>query len=192
MLSIGHKLFCVFNTTATIDDIIGMGSQEKLKSVENSLQAMEEEKKFTFHDKKSNVMVIKFKRKESKKATEKGNELNINVKKGKIEQVKEFKYLGESFNEKGDNKTKIQKRLSKIPYMIQVIKRYGSTEKVGKLSMHVRLKLLETVVMPTILYGTEIFTNITKEEYQELQKLQKKLLVGIFEVEEYSILGNDI
>ena len=126
-------------------------------------------------------MVIKFKRKESKKAVEKGNELNINVKKGKIEQVKEFKYLGESFNEKGDNKTKIQKRLSKIPYMIQVIKRYGSTEKVGKLSMQVRLKLLETVVMPTILYGTEIFTNITKEAYQELQKLQKKLLVGIFE-----------
>ena len=93
-----------------VDDIIGMGSQEKLKSVENSLQAMEEEKKFTFHDKKSNVMVIKFKRKESKKATEKGNELNINVKKGKIEQVKEFKYLGESFNEKGDNKTKNPKK----------------------------------------------------------------------------------
>ena len=167
-----------------VDDIIGMGSQEKLKSVEKSLQAMEEEKKFNFHDKKSNIMVIKFKRKESKKATEKTNELNINVKKGKIEQVKEIKYLGESFNENGDNKTKIQKRLSKIPYMIQTIKRYGSTEKVGKLSMQVRLKLLETVVMPTILYGTEIFTNITKEEYQEIQKLQKKLLVGTFEVEE--------
>ena len=68
--------------------------------------------------------------------------------------------------------------------MIQRIKRYGSIEKVGKLSLQVRLKLLETVVMPTILYGTEIFTNITKEEYQQIQKLQKKLLVGTFEVEE--------
>ena len=118
-----------------VDDIIGMGSQEKLKSVEKSLQAMEEEKKFTFHDKKSNIMVIKFKRKESKKATEEANELNINVEKGKIEQVKEIKYLGESFNENGDNKTKIQKRLCKIPCVIQTIKRYGSTEKVGKLSI---------------------------------------------------------
>ena len=59
-----------------VDDIIGMGSQEKLKSVEKSLQAMEEEKRFTFHDKQSKIMVIKFKMKESKKAIEKGNELN--------------------------------------------------------------------------------------------------------------------
>eukprot|EP00112_Aurelia_sp_Birch-Aquarium-sp1_P025000 Seg811.13 transcript_id=Seg811.13/GoldUCD/mRNA.D3Y31 product="hypothetical protein" protein_id=Seg811.13/GoldUCD/D3Y31 len=99
-----------------VDDIIGLGSREKLKSVEKSLQAMEEEKKFTFHDKKSNIMVMKFKRKKGKQAVEKEIEPNIKVKKGRIEQVKEFKYLGESFNENGDNKTKIQKRQSKIPY----------------------------------------------------------------------------
>ena len=129
-------------------------------------------------------MVINFKKKNSKKDTEKESELNIKVKKGKIDQVKEFKYLGESFNESGDNKTKIQKRLNKIPYMIQTIKRYGSTEKVGKLSMQVRLKLLKAVVMPTILYGTEIFTNLTREECQEIQKLHQSLLVGTFGVEE--------
>ena len=166
-----------------VDDIIGIGSKEKLKSVEKSLQAMEEEKKFTFHDKKSNIMIMKFQKKKTKKVAGK-DELNIKVKKGRIEQAKEFKYLGESYNEKGDNKTKIQKRLSKIPYMVQTIKRYGSTEKVGNLSMQVRLKILETVVMPTILYGTEKFTNISKEKYQEIEKLQKKLLVGTFEVED--------
>ena len=89
-----------------VDDIIGMGSQEKLKSVEKSLQAMEEEKKFTFHDKKSNIMVINFKRKKSKQVTGKENELNINVKKGKIEQVKEFKYLGEMRMETTKQKSK--------------------------------------------------------------------------------------
>ena len=166
-----------------VDDIIGIGSKEKLRSVEKSLQAMEEEKKFTFHNKKSNIMIMKFQKKKAEKVVGK-DELNIKVKKGRIEQVKEFKYLGESFNEKGDNKTKIQKRLSKIPYMIQTIKRYGSTEKVGNLSMQVRLKILETVVMPTILYGTGIFTNISKEEYHEIEKLQKKLPVGTFEVED--------
>ena len=81
-------------------------------------------------------------------------------------------------------KQKLKKRLSKIPYMIQTIKRYGSTEQVGKMSTQVRLKILETVVMPTILHGTEIFTNITKQEYEGIEKLQKKLLVGTFEVEE--------
>ena len=105
-----------------VDDIISIGSNEKLKSVEKSLQAMEEEKKFTFHDKISNIMIIKFQKKKAKKVVGK-DELNIKVKKGRIEQAKEFKHLGESYNEKGDNKTKIQKRLSKIPYMVQTIKK---------------------------------------------------------------------
>lgn len=58
---------------------------------------------------KSNIMIMRLKKgKKVKKVLEKEEELNIRVKKGRKE-IREFKYLGESFNENGDNLTKIQK-----------------------------------------------------------------------------------
>ncbi len=65
-----------------------------------------------------------------------------------------------------------------------MIKKFGSETQVGKMAIEVRLKILESIVMPSILYGTEVFINLTKKDNEDLEKLQKQLLVGLFEVEE--------
>ncbi len=80
------------------------------------------------------------------------------VQKGIIKSVEETKYLGQWINNKGNNKTKIRKKNDKINHMIITARRYCSEDNVGKMAIPIRIKILETVIMPTLTYGMETWT----------------------------------
>ena len=56
----------------------------------------------------------------------------------------------------------------------------GAKTQVRKEEVRVKLKLLETSLMPALLYGMEAWKKLSKAEFQHLEKIQGKPLKRIF------------
>eukprot|EP00112_Aurelia_sp_Birch-Aquarium-sp1_P022625 Seg6436.1 transcript_id=Seg6436.1/GoldUCD/mRNA.D3Y31 product="hypothetical protein" protein_id=Seg6436.1/GoldUCD/D3Y31 len=91
-----------------VDDILAIGTADNMARTEQNLMMLEETKKFTFSVDKSELIHMNFTNKKKKEEN-----TSITVKKGQIKRVSESKYLGEYINDKGDNKTRIQKKSNK-------------------------------------------------------------------------------
>ena len=157
-------------TLTYVDDICGIGSRENIKQVIENCRMMEENKKMTFNTDKSQYLIMTF---GSKKGL---RNIEEKVMKGKIGQTNEYKYLGDIFDERGSNMTNIKKRGEKLQYMIQTMVQYSSMIIQGKDSVETGLLIMEAIIMPTILANSETWTNLTKGEIDELEKMQKKVL----------------
>ena len=138
-------------------------------------KSLESLKGFTFSCKpeKSEVLVIGKKKEEQ--------EVKGTVKEGEIQAVTQYKYLGEWYSEKGDHSISIQKRKEKIEYMIHEIRKYGDVGRVGKMALAVRIKIYETVVVPTVFANVETWGIIKEKEMKELEGIQYKIIRGMME-----------
>ena len=122
---------------------------------------MEMKKKMTFNNKvgKTEYMVIGNHQEEIRTVT---NE----VKKGRIERVKEHKMLGTWLDESGTYGINIRKKKEKLKYMISSVKSDAHPRKIGTYAVEARLKLAEVVILPSILYNAEAFRDLKiKESY---------------------------
>ena len=108
--------------------------------------------------------------------------ISSTVKNGRIERVKEHKMLGTWFDETGEYGINIRKKKEKLQFMISTIRNQGSPAKVGKYAIETRLKLAETVVIPSLLYNAEAFAYYKEKDVQELESIQLAILTGILEV----------
>ena len=102
------------------------------------------------------------------------------IQNGPFREVQEYKYLGVWMDVTGKYNINIQKIEKKIPYMITTIKTTVNTSNMGTLAASARLKLMESVVMSSILYGVEAYPNITKKEMDRLERIQGKILRELF------------
>ena len=85
-------------------------------------------------------------------------------------------------NEKGTKQGNIEKKKQKVEYLLKEIKRYGDERKVGNMALEVRQKIYETVVVPTLFANIETWSKISETEIKELEKMQSKLLRGMYEL----------
>ena len=104
------------------------------------------------------------------------------VKNGMIKQVPQHKSLGTWFEESEGYTVNIEKNLQKLPFMILTTKVQASPSNLGTLAVQGRLKLLEAVVIPSLLYNTEAFQSIPEKDIQQLEKMQLKMLTEVLEV----------
>jgi len=85
-----------------------------IEQVGKNLAVIEEEKGYTFSLDKSNYMVIKT----GKKSVE---NLEIKVKRGKLERVGSYKFLGNWINEEGTMDTQVENIEKKIEGVIKAV-----------------------------------------------------------------------
>ena len=83
--------------------------------------------------------------------------------------------------------------IAKLEPMIREIKHIGNENKVGAMNAQIQKLLYETTVIPAVIYNMEVMTNVSKKEYDELEKIQKNstyrnIQPTIF----YTILGNSV
>ena len=137
---------------------------------------MERTKGYTFStkNKKTAILIVNKKRNRT-------YDIEVSVKKGKIEITNEYKYLGEWYNEKGDNSTSIQKKKEKITVYIRQIKFYGNEYILGKYTLLTRIKIYKTVIIPTIYHNIETWSKMSKKELNQLENIQGTILRAICE-----------
>ena len=117
-----------------------------------------------------------------KTGKEKDEMIDLKVKKGKIERVSEYKYLGIVINENGTVETHIDKLTKKGIGMMKDVAKMGHECNVGKLSTLIQLFLYEKVVIPSLTYNLEGITHWRKTDVTQLEEAQGKMLKMILKL----------
>ena len=127
---------------------------------------MEQRRKFKFNPKKSKYMVIN-------SGSGQTERIEGSVQEGPIEETNEYKYLGFWITQKHTIMRQIEANKAKLVPMIREIKHIGNENKVGAMNAQIQKLLYETTVIPAVIYNMEVMTNVSKKEYDELEKIQK-------------------
>ena len=164
------------NTGAVIfvDDIMGGGNSGPVRGVMTNCVKMETQKKMEFSTEKSNWMVMK-----TGKRNEQVEELDVEIKQGKIPQTDEYKYLGNWANEEGNMDKQLEVMEKRVGGVAREANLIGSYENVGDMEVVVKLLLYESTMVPTIFYNMEAWTNMRVADKQRLEVMQGKLLKKI-------------
>ena len=85
-------------------------------------------------------------------------------------------YMGDQYDKTGKNRSKIEKKMEKSKFIASEVKRQGSYTRVRKADTSTRILLLEAVVKPTLLFNTETWINITKEEMKIVNQAHYEVL----------------
>ena len=170
----GPKL--IIRSTQFVDDVSNAGSPRTTNNTIENCRMLEETKKMTFNNTNGKTEYV------IANPPSEPEMITSQVKKGNVNRVYEHKSLGMWIDEKGTYDVNIEKNKKKIPHMIASVKAIGSTGNVGRLAAQTRLKLVNTVIMPSILYNVEVVPRLTSGEIDKLEKMQHKILTEMLEV----------
>ena len=162
---------------AYVDDLGSAGSFNTANTTIQNCNVMEEEKKMTMNtdEGKSAILVVGKKRCL-------GNVTAV-VKRGEFKEVKEYKFLGTWFDQTGPFfMINIRKRETNIPYMISTTNRIASEWNMGIFSTRARLKMVESVLLKSLLYNIEAYPTFTKIEMRMLESMQGRMLKEVLNV----------
>ena len=134
------------------------------------MQFLEETKGFTYNNSEGKTEIMPMSWGNNKNKGTESNKPIVSVKKGAIGYTEKYKLLGDQYDKTGKNMPKIAKKMEKAKFIAGEVRRQGSYERVGHADTSTRLLLMEMVVKPTLLFNTETWINITKQEMDEVNK----------------------
>ncbi len=175
--TIGKKAVTVISPNAVIgaiifvDDIMAIGGMEMVREVMRNCVLAEEKKGWEFSTEKTNYMVML-----TGKRNEEIEEIDVEVKQGKIERTYQYKYNGNFINEKGNMDTQLDHMNRNIEWVVSQANVFSSWENVGSMEIQVKLFLYETTIEKSIFFNVEAWTNLRQEDEDRLEVIQGKIL----------------
>ena len=167
-----------------VDDMLGLGTAEMIEEIEPKMRFLEETKKYVFNNEKGKTEIMEMEL--SRRKSMGKDKPSISVNKGQIGYTEKYKCLGDMYDKTGKNMSKAEKKMEKVNFIAAEVKRKGSYSMVGKADTSVRVLLLEQVVKPTLLFNTETWVNVTKNELKALDKGHYQVLRKVFEQKEHT------
>ena len=163
-----------------VDDMNGMGDGKEIENMGRKMAVLEITKKFSFNNLcgKTEILPLTFKKRK------KGNVENVpvvTVKKGQVLKTEEYKYVGDWYDGKGSNLTKIKRKMKKSNHVITEVKKVSRYEMVGEADVEVRMLLLEMIVKPTLLFNTETWIDLKQKDIKEIEKHHYQIIRKAFE-----------
>ena len=148
-----------------------MVNKDTVKKAIKNTSILEQRRKFKFNPKKSKYMVINSGSGQTERA-----EGSVQEQKGPIEETNEYTSLGFWITQKHTIMRQIEANKAKLVPMIREIKHIGNKNKVEAMNAQIKKLLYETTVIPAVIYNMEVMTNVSKKEYDEIEKIKKQLL----------------
>ena len=160
-----------------MDDLESAGSSCTANNTIKNCSLMEERKKVNYNTDlgKSGILIVNGNGIGNGAVTEK-------VKNGSFKEVAEHKLLGTWIDKTGRYLINIIKRKEKLEFMIGSTKRIANSTTMGKLAISARLKMTETVLVPSFLFNAEAFPVFTNDELSLLEGVQATMLRRLLEV----------
>ena len=134
---------------------------------------MEREKLWEFSTEKSNWMCQKNRKR-------KVEDIEVDVKQGRIGKVRVYKYLGNMVNEDGNMDDQLKLMESKIGGIVCEGKRICCRSKIGKYEIEGKKLIYEQTAECSVFYNVEVWTNFRQSDKDKMESIQGKLLKGLF------------
>ena len=152
-----------------VDDIEGGGRREFVKAVMERCKELEDEKLWEFSVEKTKWMC----QSNGKKKLE---EIEVEVKQGKIERTKVYKYVGNMVNEKGNMDDQLKLMEGKVNGIVRDGKKMCCKYKIGRYEMEAKIVVYNQLAVPSIFYNVEVWTNFRKSDVEKMECLQGQFL----------------
>ena len=169
--AIGNVLYGILGY---VDDVLGAGTAEKIRTCIRNMRRLEILKKYTFGMDKTKYMIIETGKEEDEIIEEE-------VEGGLVERTEEHEYLGFWVNESGDCELQIQKKDKKLKGEVSTIRSLACVWNVGSMYFCIRLFLFEACIVPSMLYLIEAW-GANEKEVEQLEKMQHHILCNLLEV----------
>ena len=166
----------ILQATQYVDDITSAGSPRAINNTIYNCSLLEDQKKMSFsiENGKTEYVIINPK-KENEAITQ-------TVRKGHVPRAKEHKALGTWVDEKGTYGINVKKNKMRLSYMVETVRAYGSPKNVGIMALVTRIKLADSVTIPSLLYNIECVPKLNKEEIKNLESMQREILARVLDV----------
>ena len=167
----------VIKSTQFVDDVSTGGSARSINNTIYNCNRLEDSKKMTFNNSngKTEYTIVNPSNGEEEIIT-------ATVKNGFVKRVKEHKSLGLWIDEKGTYSINNLKNKTRIPHMVAYVKAVGSACKMGKMAIQARIKLMDSVIMKSLMHEVEVVPQLTGEEMRQMESMQHKILSKLLEV----------
>lgn len=150
------------------DQAMVANSNAGLQRIMDSLNKTSEEYGMKINLKKTKVMRI---------SRNGGSKITINIDGEKLEQVKQFSYLGSTVTEDGKSHSEIKRRI------ILGREAFNKNKELmrGKLELSLKKRLIKTIIWSGVLYGSETWT-LQKEDIKRLEAFEMWLYRRIMKI----------
>ena len=138
----------IYGILGYVDDVMGAGSAEKIRTCIRNMRWLEILKKYTFGMDKTKYMIMNTGKEEEEIIEEE-------LEGGEVERTGKHEYVGFWVNEDGDCETQIKKKSETLMGEVRRIRRLASKETVGNLYYCTRLFLYEACIVPSMLHGVD-------------------------------------
>ena len=126
-----------------------------------------------FSKKKSNWMCLK----NGKRDVE---NIEVEVKQGKLEKTKSYKLLGNYINEQGNLDDQLKYMETKAVGVVREGNKLCCQNKVGKAEFEAKKLVYEMQMVPAVFFNLEVWTNLRKSDVTRLESIQGKIMRGSF------------
>ena len=155
-----------------LDDINGGGSKRFVQAVMMNCSRKEDEKLWEFSTDKSKWMCIANRKR-------KIDEIEVDVKQGRIGRTSVYKFLGNFVNEKGNMDDQIDFMKTKSKTLIREANKMCCPHLVGRYELDAKLLVYESAVIKSLYYNIETWTNLRKSDAEQMEILQGQVLKGM-------------
>ena len=165
----------IVNSLVYVDDLLDVSLtwEDAHKAHENSV-IFSFKKKMTHKGRKCKSLVTNKKKKDPLPELFVGDEA--------IENATFIEYLGDIFNQKGDNSDMIKDRVKRGVAAIVSIDAILSDLQLGTFTVSVYLLLYHSLFLSAVLFNSQAWSNLSKKDIDDLQKCQLKMLKKILGV----------
>ena len=153
------------------DDIFAVNRTKDIQETINIIETFQNLKRLQFHEEKSKKSILNGKRNEK-----------VKVNGIEIERVTSHTYLGKIIEEKIKDKEEIQERLKKAKAQTTQSFVVIDRKKLNRKRIEVGIKLLQTVVIPTLTTGAETWTKLTEKEKHDINSIQTQYLTRLLKI----------
>jgi hypothetical protein len=121
--------------------------------------------------------------KEKSKVMKIGSNKQTHLKLGSmdIEETDKYKYLGEMMNNKGNLEDHIQMLEGKVEAAYQTLLHIAKDKYLKAIKMEVIWKIMETCIIPIVMYGAEART-ATKKEMEKISTIRNNIIKIILQI----------
>ena len=163
------------------DDIALLAdSEEDLQTLINKVHEISKKYGMEISIPKTKTMVFDSNSKDPVKA-------NIQIENTTLDQVDKFKYLGVTFTASNDSTTEIRCRLMQASIVLGKLQRIWKDDDI---SLKTKLRLLNALVYPVLLYGSEIWT-IKKADRKKIEAFELRCYRKILNIKWQDKIKNE-